>query len=147
MHPSLLRPLVVGLPLLVLPGCASSVPTLGTGNGPEAVVATYLAAVQVGDDGTARSLSTPEHAGAGLAGGSTPTITDLVIAPAEDRSTDEDGATGRTVAAGHDAATDVTCTFVLDGGDESMPDGPTTWSFLLVRDDGGPWLVADEGAA
>ncbi|WP_299037931.1 hypothetical protein [uncultured Pseudokineococcus sp.] len=135
--------------LLVLTGCGSAgVPTLAAGNAPEAVVATYLAAAQVGDDDTAGSLSTTEHAeaGTGLAAGAAPTITELALEPAEERPTDDDVETGASLADGHDEATSVRTTFELSGGDDSVPDGPTTWSFLLVRDGDGPWLIADEGS-
>lgn len=148
------RPVVRLTPLvltsLVLTGCGStSVPTLAASSAPEAVVATYLAAAQAGDDDTARALSTPEHAeaGTGLAASATPTITELALEPAEERSTDEDDDTGASLAGDHDEATSVRTTFELSGGDDSMPDGPTTWSFLLVRDGDGPWLIADEGSA
>ena len=41
----------------------------------------------------------------------------------------------------------VPVTFTLHGaGDETMPDGPTSWGYLLMRDsDHEPWLIQDNG--
>ncbi|GAA2022799.1 hypothetical protein WDZ16_12715 [Pseudokineococcus marinus] len=148
MRAARLLPVLVLIPLLAVAGCGGPrVPTLAAGSPPEVVVATYLAAVQAGDEDAARSLSTPEHeaSGSGLAAGPAVSIRDLLLEPAEERPTDEDAPTGESPAGGHDEAVDVRATFVLGGGDASLPDGPTVWSFLLVRDDGGPWLVTGEG--
>ncbi|NAZ74348.1 hypothetical protein GTQ99_02765 [Kineococcus sp. T13] len=51
-----------------------------------------------------------------------------------------------TAAEGHAQAVFVPVTFDLRGGDESTPDGTTSWGYVLVRDSGSEvWRIADSG--
>lgn len=120
-------------------------PTLGPDASPEVVVATYLAAAQSGDTRAGRTLMTEEHARQGGLLGEGATFTDVVISPAESRPTVETDETGRSSAGGHDEAVSVRVDAEVEGLGESVPDGSLAWFVLLVRDDGGPWLIRDEG--
>lgn len=129
----------------LLAGCGGGgVPTLGPEASPEVVVATYLAAAQSGDTATARSLMTPEHAeqhGTEATGGR---LSDVVIGEPLSIGDSEEGE-GPGSTTGGRAEVSVPVDAQVTGSDISVPDGSLTWFVRLVREGGGPWLVAGEG--
>ncbi len=101
----------------------------------------YLGALQEHDESTATSLTTQPYSSRDDWAGDPPSIENVEVSAAMARST-----TG-TAAEGHAQAVFVPVTFDLRGGDESMPDGPTSWGYVLVREgDSEAWRIADAGS-
>ncbi|MFB9377988.1 hypothetical protein ACFFKU_09990 [Kineococcus gynurae] len=146
------RPRAAGrIPLLalaVLLGCAGppgdtlepgSLPADGTAT-PEDVVRAYLGALQDGDAAAATALTAPPYADTDRWPADPPRIADVVVEPATGQPT-----TG-TAAQGYAEAVSVRVSFDLHGADETMPDGPTSWGYVLARDDAdAPWRIVDAG--
>jgi hypothetical protein len=111
----------------------------------QALVRDYVAAVNRHDQPAVFALMTAEHAQVvrsasdGLA--NVVSITDLAL-----QTPRPSGGPG-TGAAGYREAVFVPVTFTLHQHQAmSMPDGPTVWGYLLVRNnDTDPWRITDEG--
>jgi hypothetical protein len=145
-------PIVVaaaGLVSVVLTACGgppgdtsrSASATVGAATSPEDVVRSYLAALQEHDESAATALTTQPYAGRDDWAADPPRIEDVEVSAAVPEST-----TG-TAGEGHAEAVFVPVTFDLRGADETMPDGPTSWGYVLVRDsDSEAWSIADAGS-
>ncbi|WP_432535757.1 hypothetical protein [Kineococcus arenarius] len=152
--------LAVALSAAVLSACGGSPgDTLAPGaaavdasTSPEDVVRTYLGALQEGDQAAATSLTTRPYSGRDLWAADPPTIEDVEVSEATTEPTagaeGAAGAVGESHAQEHAQAVFVPVTFELHGADTSVPDGPTAWGYLLVRDgDAEAWRIADAGVA
>lgn len=113
--------------------------SVDAGTSPEDVVRSYLGALQDDDAAAAEALVTGSESG-GPWISDPPRIEDVVVSEATPEST------VGTAGEGHDEAVFVPVTFDLHGADETMPDGPTTWGYVLVRDGDGPWRIAGQGS-
>ena len=108
---------------------------------PQDVVRSYLGALQERDESAAASLTTGPCATGNAWAADPPRIEDVEVSPAVPEST-----TG-TAGEGYAEAVFVPVTFDLHGADETMPDGPTSWGYVLVRDSGAePWRIAGAGS-
>jgi hypothetical protein len=126
---------------VLLPATSTPAYTPSAGTSPEDVVRTYLQALQRHDESTARALETSRFASRSDWAEDPPQIDDITVGT----SLRQDP-TG-TAAEGHAQAVFVPVTFTVHGtGDETMPDGRTSWGYLLMRDgDQDPWLIQDNG--
>jgi len=107
---------------------------------PEDVVRSYLGALQRHDESAATSLTTAPYSGRDDWAADPPSIADVQVSAGFSQSP------AGTAGQGHAEAVFVPVTFTLHGGDVSMPDGPTSWGYLLVPDgDVQPWRIADAG--
>lgn len=132
---------VGGSDAVLLPASNAPSYTPSASTSPEDVVRTYLQALHRHDESTARALETSRFTGRSDWAEDPPQIDDIEVGT----SLRQDP-TG-TAAEGHAQAVFVPVTFTLHGaGDETMPDGPTSWGYLLMRDgDQEPWLIQDNG--
>lgn len=115
---------------------------------PGTVATAYMRALDGGDRDTVLALSTPGHrqvAGIWLdhtAGLSDPVVTGV---------TPETGGDWKHPGDPYTQAVQVEVHFGYRQhwwtDDPSVPDGPMSWGYLLVRAPGGRWLVSDEGVA
>ncbi|MCI2239217.1 hypothetical protein MO973_10575 [Paenibacillus sp. TRM 82003] len=147
----------VALSAVVLPACGGSpgdtlapgAATVDASTSPEDVVRTYLGALQGGHQAAAASLTTQPYSGRDQWAADPPTIEDVEVSEAITQpTTGAEGAAGEGHAQEHAQAVFVPVTFELHGADVSMPDGPTAWGYLLVRDGGAEaWRIADAGSA
>ena len=140
---------VAGLGTVALTACGgppgapqpSSAVSVSASTSPEDVVRSYLGALQQGEESTATSLTTDPYAGRDDWAADPPRIEDVQVSPAVPEPT-----TG-TAAEGHAQAVHVPVTFVVHGADETVPDGRTSWVYVLVRDgDAEAWRIADAGS-
>lgn len=108
---------------------------------PGDVVRAYLVALQADDESAASSLTTPAYAEHDGWAEDPPTIEDVeVSAPWPEP-------TRGTAGEGHAQAVFVPVKFTLRGADETMPDGPTDWGYVLVRDTNTEaWRIASAGS-
>jgi hypothetical protein len=139
---------VLGLGVALLAGCRGSpgdtdpsgaavVTSVTTA---EDVVRSYLGALQRHDRFGAESLTTEPYASGDVWAADPPRIEDVEVSAAIVQST-----TG-TAGEGHAEAVSVPVTFDLHGADETMRDGLTRWSYVLVRDSSSqPWRIASAG--
>ena len=141
----------------MLPACAGSPgDTLAPGAAaveactcPEDVVRTYLRALQEGDQAAAAALTSRPCSGRGAWAADPPSIEDVEVCGAITQpAAGAHGAVGESHAQEHAQAVLVPVTFELRGADTSVPDGPSAWGYLLVRDgDTEAWRIADAGSA
>lgn len=139
---------VLGVSVVLLAGCGGSpgdtdapgAASVSASTSPEDVVRGYLGALQQHDESAATSLTTAPYSGRDDWAAHPPRIEDVQVAAAIPQSP------AGTAGEGHAEVVFVPVTFDLHGGDETMPDGPTAWGYLLVRDrEGQPWRIADAG--
>jgi len=124
----------------LLTACGGNPVAVDADDSPEDVVRTYLTALQDGDTQGADGLTTGSYSGNPFTT-DPPRIEDVEISPATPEST------VGTAGEGHADAVFVPVTFDLHGADATMPDGPTDWGYVLVRDgDDEPWLIASSGS-
>ncbi|WP_432489429.1 DUF4829 domain-containing protein [Kineococcus sp. SYSU DK018] len=123
--------------------------TVDASTSPEDVVRTYLGALQEGDQAAAASLTTQPYSRRDAWAADPPTIEDVEVSEALTQpAAGAEGAAGESHAQEHAQAVFVPVTFELRGADTSMPDGPTAWGYVLVRDgDTETWRIADAGSA
>ncbi len=152
-------PLLIAVALItvVLPACGASpgdtlapgAATVEASTSPEDVVRTYLGALQEGDEAAAAALTTQPYSGRDAWAADPPTIEDVEVSGAiTQAAAGAHGAVGESHAQEHAQAVLVPVTFELRGADTSMPDGPTAWGYILVRDGGTEaWRIADAGSA
>ncbi len=141
--------IAVALSTVVFPACggppgdtlAPGTATVDASTSPEDVVRGYLGALQERDESAATSLTTQPYSGRDGWAADPPIIEDVEVSAAVAHST-----TG-TAAEGHAQAVFVPVSFELRGGDETVPDGPTSWGYVLVRDsESEAWRIADAGS-
>lgn len=106
---------------------------------PEDVVRSYLGALQDDDESAAVALTTALYSERDSWAGAPPTIEDVEVSEA---MSDPSG----QAATGFAQSVYVPVKFTLHGAGETMPDGPTTWGYRVVRDtDSEAWKIADAG--
>lgn len=124
--------------LLLPPRETEDVPLPSDSATPEEVVATYLRAVDAHDCATAQALTTSDARD--IATGWCREVADLADIEVGDALPDSR----------RRGTTDVEVSFDLDWrlfhDDGSLPEGPTTWGYILVRrTPDGPWRITDQG--
>ena len=112
---------------------------------PEQVVTAYLDALNAHDCDTAEAVTTDDATDS--AESWCRKVTSLTNVDVRDHLTERPEFSGRSAP---DEVATVPVTFDLDWrifhGDVSMPEGPTTWGYRLVRDSpDSPWRIFDQG--
>jgi hypothetical protein len=115
---------------------------------PVNVVQLWVDAVNAGDEARGQTL-VASNRWTGLQGwfqpssrnGRTPRLDDLKIVEVNTAPQTEG-----TAAQGYRFAAAVSVTFNVTDADETMPDGRTTWGYILAREDeGAPWMIVGNG--
>jgi hypothetical protein len=130
--------------LLLPPRQSAEVAVPSADASPEQVVAAYLAALNAHDCDTAAALVVENHDSARSWCTNVSGLTSIKVG---------EHAVERPEYSGHSASQEVVAvpvTFDLNWrafhSDGSMPEGPTTWGYLLVRDSAHPsWRIFDQG--
>lgn len=111
---------------------------------PAQTVEAYVEALNARDFATANAILSDEHRQPWRRFSRSPRLEDLRIGDSIRQSAGPED--GESRADAYEEAVYVQVTYNLHGGDISMPDGPTDWSYVVARDNTDErWRIIDQG--